>query len=149
MLSFFKSTMYRDWPMIPSSDGAEIRCERASCLLVPAILWAAGVTGLAPEQFSFLDSFRRASEHTQSQSPPSTASRQTPPAGDVLQVQTRVVTVEVVARDAQGAAVRDLQPEEFEISDDGPQKIAHFALIENSQAAKLKCAAPPMPKGFT
>jgi VWFA-related protein len=43
--------------------------------------------------------------------------------------------------------VRDLKPEEFEISDDGPQKITHFRWVDNSQAAMLGSAAQPLPKG--
>ncbi|MGA8367617.1 MAG: VWA domain-containing protein [Candidatus Acidiferrales bacterium] len=70
-------------------------------------------------------------------------------AGYVLQIKTHVVTVDVVATDSHGNAVRDLKPEEFEVSDNGPQKITHFAFIDksaNSQTAKN--APQPRPNGF-
>jgi VWFA-related protein len=68
-----------------------------------------------------------------------------------LQAQTRLVTVDVVATDAHGNVVRDLKPEEFEVSDGGRQKIAQFAFIDkstNSGSAKLSNAVQMRPKGF-
>ena len=68
-----------------------------------------------------------------------------------MQVQTRLVTVDVVATDAHGNVVRDLKPEEFEVSDGGRQKIAQFAFIDksvNAATASLSNGAQPRPKGF-
>jgi VWFA-related protein len=59
--------------------------------------------------------------------------------------------VDVVATDAHGNVVRDLKPEEFEVSDGGRQKIAQFEFIDksaNGATARLSNAAPPRPKGF-
>ncbi|HXA55901.1 MAG TPA: hypothetical protein VNU84_00605, partial [Candidatus Acidoferrum sp.] len=53
-------------------------------------------------------------------SQPSPSASQAPPSpASPLQVKTRLVTVDVVATNSHGAAVRDLKPEDFEISDSG------------------------------
>ncbi len=68
------------------------------------------------------------------QPPPS---QQEPPA--VLKVTTRLVTVDVVARDHHGNPVRDLTANDFQISEQtgshkGPQQIASFRLLDRSLA---------------
>jgi VWFA-related protein len=66
-------------------------------------------------------------------SQPSPSASQAPPSpASPLQVKTRLVTVDVVATNSHGAAVRDLKPEDFEISDSGRQKIEKFAFIDKS-----------------
>jgi VWFA-related protein len=85
-------------------------------------------------------------QSTQSAQPP-----QTPQSDYAVQVKTHVVTVDVVATDSHGNAVRDLKPEEFEVSDDGPQKINHFVFVDksaNSAVAKPANAMQPRPNGF-
>jgi hypothetical protein len=67
------------------------------------------------------------------QSPPP----QEPPA--VLKVTTRLVTVDVVARDRRGNPVRDLTANDFQISEQGgshrgKQQIASFRLLDRSLA---------------
>jgi VWFA-related protein len=86
---------------------------------------------------------------------PQTAPAAPPPAqagqSSVLQVKTRLVAVDVVATNSHGI-VRDLKPEDFELSDGGRQKIEKFAFIDKSAsaatAAKSTEAAQPHPKGF-
>jgi hypothetical protein len=70
-----------------------------------------------------------------------------------LQVKTRLVTLELVATDSHGNVVRDLKPEELEISDGGPQSIARFSFVEksadaNASAAKTANSAESPAKGF-
>lgn len=79
-------------------------------------------------------------------------------AGGVLKANTRLVTVDVVATDTHGAIIRDLKPEDFEISDHGSQKIDEFAFIDKSADAAAKAVSAdssssvtksqPRPKGF-
>lgn len=86
-----------------------------------------------------------------SRSPQPTAPQQNQNPGPALQVKTRLVTVDVVATDSHGNLVRDLKPEEFEISDAGPQRIARFSFMDkpaNSGAAKVSSTALARPKGF-
>src|SRR5580704_159019 len=93
-----------------------------------------------------------------SQNSPSTPSAQALPQqqaqshGASLKVRTRLVTVDVVATDSHGNVVRDLKPEELEISDGGgPQRIARFSFVDKSAdsgATKLSTAAQTRPKGF-
>ena len=116
-----------------------------------AILSAAATVVIAAGQASSPNSPSVSSAPAQQQSPEPSPSQQAPPPGSVLQVQTRLVTVDVVATDAHGNVVRDLKPEEFEVSDGGRQKIAQFEFIDksaNGATARLSNAAPPRPKGF-
>ena len=93
-----------------------------------------------------------------SQNSPSTPSAQVLPQqqaqspGAALQVRTRLVTVDVVATDSHGNVVRDLKPEELEISDGGvAQRIARFSFVDrpaDAGAAKLAAAEQTRPKGF-
>jgi len=90
----------------------------------------------------------------QSSQAPSTARATNAAAGEqsasVLQATTRLLTVDVVATNSHGV-VRDLTAEDFEISDDGPQKIAKFAFIDRSAsggAATSASAAAETRKGF-
>jgi len=101
-----------------------------------AILLAAAMVAIAAGQSA-----------TPNSSPSSSSSQAQQPAY-VLQVKARAVTVDVVATDSHGNPVRDLKPEEFQISDNGPQKIAHFAFIDKSAASGAANTAEARPKGF-
>src|SRR4051794_9534123 len=52
--------------------------------------------------------------------------------GYVLKVRTRLVTLDVIATDAQGNAVRDLKPEELQILEERnkEQKISAFDFVD-------------------
>ena len=116
-----------------------------------AILLAAATAVIAAGQASSPNSPSVSSAPAQQQSPEPPPSQQAPPPGFVLRVQTRLVTVDVVATDARGNVVRDLKPEEFEVSDGGRQKIAQFAFVDksvNAASASLSNGAQPRPKGF-
>lgn len=68
---------------------------------------------------------------------PASTPQQEPAA--VLKVTTRLVTVDVVARDHHGNAIRDLKPGDFQISEQGgsrksPQQIASFRLLDRALA---------------
>ncbi|MGD0307598.1 MAG: VWA domain-containing protein [Candidatus Acidiferrales bacterium] len=92
------------------------------------------------------------------QNSPSTPSAQALPQqqaqspGAALQVRTRLVTVDVVATDSDGNVVRDLKPEELEISDGGvAQRIARFSFVDrpaDAGTARLTAAGQTRPKGF-
>ena len=101
-----------------------------------AILLAAAIVAIA------------AAQSAPPNSPASSSSPQPPQSGYVLQVKARAVTVDVVATDSHGNPVRDLKPEEFQVSDNGPQKIAHFAFIDKSAASSAAKTAEARPKGF-
>jgi hypothetical protein len=94
------------------------------CLFAPILL----LRGLA------LGQDKKPSQST----PPSSAStQQEPPV--VLKVTTRLVTVDVVARDRHGNSVRDLKAEDFQIFEQGSsrkaeQQIASFRLMDRSNA---------------
>lgn len=69
--------------------------------------------------------------------PPLSHSGQEPPA--VLKVTTRLVTVDVVARDHKGNPVTDLKADEFQITEQASshksmQKIASFRMLDRAQA---------------
>ncbi len=57
--------------------------------------------------------------------------------GYVLKVTTRLVTLDVMATDSHGNAVRDLKPEDLQIFEDrkSPQKIEHFEYFETLNRA--------------
>lgn len=57
--------------------------------------------------------------------------------GYVLKVTTRLVTLDVMATDSHGNAVRDLKPEDLQIFEDrkSPQKIEHFEYFETLKRA--------------
>ena len=87
----------------------------------------------------------------QDKSPLPARSGQEPPA--VLKVTTRLVTVDVVARDRHGNAVRDLTAADFQISEQAgghksEQQIASFRLLDRSMAkAPDERAALQIPAG--
>ncbi|HKW35544.1 MAG TPA: VWA domain-containing protein [Candidatus Acidoferrum sp.] len=86
----------------------------------PALFLFTGLTGLAQDKAQ----------------PPLPHSGQEPPA--VLKVTTRLVTVDVVARDHKGNPVSDLKADEFQITEQvssrkSLQKIASFRLLDRSQ----------------
>ncbi|HXW56629.1 MAG TPA: VWA domain-containing protein [Candidatus Cybelea sp.] len=120
---------------------------RTSNLFAGLAVVLTAVAAFAARPSSFSGLFGRTLEQAPPESRPSTAPPQTLPAGKVLEVKTRVVTVDVVATDSRGVRVRDLRPEDFEISDDGPQKITHFRWINHTQAERPSSAAEPLPKG--
>jgi len=116
-----------------------------------AILLAAATVVIAAGQASPPNSPPVSSAPAQQQSSEPPAPQPAPPPGFILRVQTRLVTVDVVATDAHGNVVRDLKPEEFEVSDGGRQKIAQFAFLDKSvkaTTASLSNGAQPHPKGF-
>lgn len=80
-------------------------------------------------------------------SPPQ--SSQNNPAPSVLQTNTRLVTVDVIATNSHGP-VRDLKIDDFELTDNGRQKIEKFAFIDKSSTAATNAAntAQPKVKGF-
>ncbi|HYU46822.1 MAG TPA: hypothetical protein VEK84_11690, partial [Terriglobales bacterium] len=78
--------------------------------------------------------------------------QQEPPA--VLKVTTRLVTVDVVARDRHGNPVRDLKASDFQLTEQAgshktPQQIASFRLLDRSltQAPDPERAALQLPAG--
>jgi len=88
-------------------------------------------------------------EKNQPQTPPS---QQEPPA--VLKVTTRLVTVDVVARDRHGNPVRDLTANDFQITEQagshkGQQQIASFRLLDRAlaKAPDPERAALQLPAG--
>src|ERR1700720_3112718 len=88
-------------------------------------------------------------EKNQLQTPPS---KQEPPA--VLKVTTRLVTVDVVARDRHGNPVRDLTAHDFQIAEQigshkSQQQIASFRLLDRSlnNSPDLERAALQLPAG--
>ena len=97
--------------------------------------------------------FLRAMGIPQDKSPlPAPRSGQEPPA--VLKVTTRLVTVDVVARDRHGNAVRDLTVADFQITEQAgghksEQQIASFRLLDRSmaKAPDAERAALQLPAG--
>jgi len=87
-----------------------------------------------------------------SQTQPATAGQQgaSSQSDYVLKVKTRVITVDVVATDSHGDVVRDLKQNDFEISDNGPQKIAQFDFVDKwaNAAAATPPPTPPGAKGL-
>ncbi len=68
-----------------------------------------------------------------------------------MRIKTRLVTVDIVATDSHGNVVRDLKPEEFEVSDGGRQGIAQFSFVDkspNAGSTKLSNFVQARPKGF-
>jgi VWFA-related protein len=116
-----------------------------------AILFAVATVVIAAGPSSSPNSPFASSAPAQRQSPEAPPPQQAPKPGSVLQIKTRLVTVDVVATDSHGNVVRDLKPEEFEVSDGETQEIAQFSFVEkstNSGAAKLSNAVQMRPKGF-
>src|SRR5260370_37645442 len=94
----------------------------------------AGVFLSIATPFLFLCPRGVSQEQNQKHPPPS---KQEPPA--VLKVTTRLVTVDVVARDRHGNPVRDLTVNDFQISEQArshkdQQKIASFRLLDRAMA---------------
>jgi VWFA-related protein len=99
--------------------------------------------------FLFLCAMGVSQEKNQLQTPPS---KQEPPA--VLKVTTRLVTVDVVARDHHGNPVRDLTANDFQIAEQvgshkSQQQIASFRLLDRSlnNSPDLERAALQLPAG--
>lgn len=75
---------------------------------------------------------------------------QNTPSSSILQTNTRLVTVDVIATNSHGA-VRDLKIDDFELTDNGRQKIEKFAFIDKSSSSAATSAsstAKPRVKGF-
>ena len=63
----------------------------------------------------------------------------------VLRVQTELVQIDLVVRDAQGKLVRDLKREEFELYEDGKkQAITHFAVGTATRPASSAMSSTPL-----
>jgi VWFA-related protein len=125
---------------------------RANNLFVgSALLLAAAMVGFAAGESSSPISPSVSSAPSQQQSPEAPPRQQAPKPGSVLQIKTRLVTVDVVATDSHGNVVRDLKSDEFEVSERGPQQIAQFSFVDkstNSGFTQLSNAVPMRPKGF-
>ena len=83
---------------------------------------------------------------------PASPPGQQPPnaqSGSVLKVRTRLVTLDLLATDSQGNAVRDLKPEELQVFEERnkQQKIAAFEFIDTAANAAAPRVAPKMPAG--
>lgn len=126
---------------------------RVSGLLVGlAMLFAASTLLVSVGQSSSPNSRSAPYAPLQQQSAQPLPAQQTQNPSSALQVRTRLVTVDVVATDSHGNAVRDLKPDEFTISDaGGAQRIARFSFVDSpasSGATKISAAAQTRPKGF-
>lgn len=113
-----------------------------------APLWA------FPLLFAFLPAPAFAQGKSAPQTPPPqtrAVDQQEPPV--VLKVTTRLVTVDVVARDRHGNPVRDLKAEDFQLFEQShrkaEQRLASFRLLDRSVARspELEQAAPRIPAG--
>jgi len=62
------------------------------------------------------------------------ATSQSPAPGNTVKVSTRLITVDIVATDSHGNAIRDLTQDDFQVFDEhgGQQKIARFEFIDTS-----------------
>jgi VWFA-related protein len=94
-----------------------------------------------------------ASGFSQEKTPASRATPNQEPSS-VLKVTTRLVTVDVVARDRHGNPVRDLKPGEFQITEQAgskksPQNVASFRLLDRSlsKAPDAEKAVLQLPAG--
>jgi VWFA-related protein len=67
---------------------------------------------------------------------------------NVLREKSRLVTVDVVATDSHGTVVRDLKPEDFEVSDGTRQTIEKFLFVDRSTENPSAKPAAPRPNGF-
>ncbi|MBZ5501143.1 MAG: VWA domain-containing protein [Acidobacteriia bacterium] len=78
------------------------------------------------------------------------AAAQAPKPDNALKVKTRLITVDVVATDAHGHAIRDLQREDLQVFDghSGEQKIVRMEFVDLSAASTaLTAGAPALPAG--
>lgn len=78
------------------------------------------------------------------------AAAQAPKPDNTLKVKTRLITIDVVATDSHGHAIRGLTQEDFQIFDgrSGEQKIVRMEFVDLSAASPaLKTATPPSPAG--
>ncbi|MGA9940050.1 MAG: VWA domain-containing protein [Candidatus Acidiferrales bacterium] len=83
----------------------------------------------------------------QANPPPPQQSAPTPPApsaATAMKVETRLITVDVVATDSHGHPVRDLKQEDFQVFDQhgGDQKIARFAFIDGASSTTAAAGQP-------
>ena len=69
--------------------------------------------------------------------------------GKPIQAETRLVTVDVVATDSHGNAIRGLKPEDFEVSDGGARTIEKFAFIDGFKGVTHSPEKPPAPRSYT
>ncbi len=78
------------------------------------------------------------------------AAAQAPKPDNALKVKTRLITIDVVATDAHGRAIRDLEQEDFQVFDghSGVQKIVRMEFVDLSAASTaVKPADSPLPAG--
>ncbi len=65
---------------------------------------------------------------------------------DVVRITTNLVQVDAIITDRDGRVVKDLKPEEMQISEDGkPQKITNFSYIVTEAPAATTAAVKPPP----
>jgi VWFA-related protein len=114
---------------------------RASGFLAICALGLLAITGIATTGAQPAPQSDRAAAPSAGQQPQSHSS------GYVLKVRTRLVSLDVVATDSHGNAVRDLKPAELQIfgGHNAPQKIAQFEFIEKLSEAELP--KQPSPTG--
>jgi len=69
--------------------------------------------------------------------------------GTPVKVNTRLITIDVVATDSHGKLVRDLKQDEFQVVDEhaGAQKIARFEFIDAATRAAAAALPGPLPTG--
>ena len=115
------------------------------CLAIGSILLVARIAAIAAVQSSSQnppDSPSTPAQTQPSAQPAQAVNQDSSQQPDyVLRAETPTITVGVVATDSRGNAVRDLKPQEFEVSDNGPQKLAQFASI-NKPADAVSAALP-------
>ena len=77
------------------------------------------------------------------------ATGQAPAAPGSVKVKTRLITIDVVATDSHGNAVRDLKRDEFQVVDEhaGEQKIASFEFVDAATRAAAAAQPGPLPTG--
>lgn len=78
------------------------------------------------------------------------AAAQAPKPDNALKVKTRLITIDVVATDAHGRAIRDLKQEDFQVIDghSGVQKIVRMEFVDlSAESTSLKTVTPPLPAG--
>ena len=120
------------------------------CLAIGSILLVARIAAIAAVQSSPQNPPDSPSTPAQTQpsAQPAQAAIQdsSQPPDYVLRAEASAITVDVVATDSHGNAVRDLKLEDFEVSDNGPQKLAQFASINkpaDAVSGAMPSGAPP------
>jgi len=113
--------------------------KRTPVLLSSAILFLFAFAALAQQPAPTAQS-----AHQPVADPDQKAAGQQPP---VFKVKTRLVVVDVVARNSKGEVITDLTPDDFKLSEDGkPQRINVFS-FQHPEANLKPLRAPVLPPG--